>query len=223
MRQLIAVVALLAVVVFVSASAQIVRGPLYQIPPGVVKLVSPSYGPNDNCSAVAIARGLFLTSYHCLGPDLFIVDPADPSLIVPAEIIGSNSGYDLGALSAPLPVQPIGIGDPPNLVPGAMESRVSIVGYADNLPMPSIFRGTILSLRDETYFQQDGIYFDVFGVTALPGMLGGAVLDSDGRLISIIVDIPDQTVTLGSLYEGLRSALARFGGPTSRGESGGVR
>ena len=149
---------------------------------GATESEPPRRGPTQEPegSAVALAHGLFVTAAHVLGPGPEVLLRLDDGRVFPAKVTARDPATDLAILESPAPARPIQWGDAPIL-----GEQVCAVGNAFGLGI-SVACG-VVSKTDVTHAGFNPIEdFVQTDASINPGMSGGALVDSEGRLVGIV-------------------------------------
>jgi S1-C subfamily serine protease len=139
------------------------------------------YGEAPEGSAVAVRPGGYLaTNLHVLARARKVTVRLDDGRLIPAEIVGSDSATDIAMLKVALDLPVLPIGPEP-----ALAERACVVGNPFGLGL-SVTCGVVSAVhRTGTGFNtiEDFVQTDA---VVNPGASGGALVDSEGRLIGMV-------------------------------------
>jgi S1-C subfamily serine protease len=143
------------------------------------------------CTAVVVAAQTLLTEEHCIMPKKETFADAIPVTPVHVEkelVILKATGRQREWKSIEIRREPLRRGE-----------SIAVVGYGFSLYMPLVTVGVVAVREDPAVLVRLRDEGDLFDVTAVRGQSGGAIVDSRGRLVSLVRSVIPDDPTLPSL------------------------
>jgi S1-C subfamily serine protease len=178
-----------------------------RVEPGVLVLHGIDDGEPFICSATVVAKDLVLTAGHCIPRDGSAVEVGGRH----AEVVRANPVLDLALLAGSFPGPAVQI-RPAEIRKGEV---VALVGYGLGGPDPRWCFGRVSDVRGGVGPFTDRIWLDL---TVVAGQSGGAVIDVDGHLVTIIQMRVGGNgyLAAGALPESLREFVLTYTGEAKK-------
>lgn len=168
-------------------------------------LISHDGALTQSCTAFSINedRRYWMTAFHCLAPEMLL----DGQI---AWIVYKNETHDLAVLMAPGRSAPaLALAD----TAPAIGQTIAALGYGHGFPIPQFRVGTVAALDlpgKEIDVITEKTTVTVFDVAFIEGMSGGAVVNTDGDVVSVVQLQEGGRTGLGRPLETIRQATAQF-------------
>lgn len=158
------------------------------------------------CSAVVVGVQRLVSEEHCFADD-------NPRWVSGIPVTVTKTEEEIVLLEAAdhyAGWRPIEVRRDP-LEPG---ENIAAVGYGMGFDHPMVTTGVVAIVNDHSVWSAVGKKVNVFAIESIRGQSGGAIVDSKGRLVSLVraelIDNPD-AVLIGITTQEFRKILRSFG------------